>query len=174
MVTYLRNAGAPTVLFRERPPASQQFPDRRAMLSSNCALLTVDCELPFSPNSNHSRLPRAPFAKGSYAKTGGGSIIDVVMYLKYIGAPIVSFWESTTAIRPEPVPFSNFVFRVSHFGILLSLAPSRCRFSISFFEFRCSILLCYLAVHSLAPSVSCEGSLPRKHRKFFMERHFKP
>ncbi len=47
-------------------------------------------------------------------------------------------------------------------------------FPISFFEFRSSILLCYVAVHSLAPSVSCEGSHPRKHRKFFMERHLKP
>src|SRR5208283_771347 len=57
------HVGAPTILFRERTTARQQFPDRRAMLSSNCALLTVDCELLFSPKSNHSR---------TYAKQGGG------------------------------------------------------------------------------------------------------
>jgi len=38
----------------------------------------------------------------------------------------------------------------------------------------CRYLLCYAAVHSPAPSASCEGSHPRKHRKSFMERHFKP
>src|SRR5208337_1707086 len=49
--TLSTHVGAPTILFRERTTASQQFPDRRAMLSSNCALLTVDCELlsPLSP-----------------------------------------------------------------------------------------------------------------------------
>src|SRR5208337_2070160 len=40
------HVGAPTILFRERTTPSQQFLDRRAMLSSNCALLTVDCALP--------------------------------------------------------------------------------------------------------------------------------
>src|SRR5208283_2841454 len=38
--------GAPTISFRERTAACQQFPDRRAVCSSNFALLTVDCELP--------------------------------------------------------------------------------------------------------------------------------
>jgi len=70
------HVGAPTILFRERTTASQQFPDHRAMLSSNCALLTVDCELLFSPKSNHSRT-YARFTRKSnhsrtYAKQGGG------------------------------------------------------------------------------------------------------
>src|SRR5208337_2486888 len=70
------HVGAPTILFRERTTASQQFPDRRAMPSSNCALSTVGCELLFSPNSNHSRT-YAPVARKSnysrtYAKQGGG------------------------------------------------------------------------------------------------------
>src|SRR5208283_2537817 len=70
------HVGAPTILFRERTTARQQFPDRRAMLSSNCALLTVDCELLFSPNSNHSRtyarVARKSNYSRTYAKQGGG------------------------------------------------------------------------------------------------------
>ncbi len=70
------HVGAPTILFRERTTASQQFPDRRAMLSSNCALLTVDCELLFSPNSNHSRTYEPGSRKSNYSRTyakqGGG------------------------------------------------------------------------------------------------------
>jgi hypothetical protein len=69
------HVGAPTILFRQRTTASQQFPDRRAMLSSNWALLTVDCELLFSPNSNHSRTSERVARKSNYsrtyAKTGG-------------------------------------------------------------------------------------------------------
>jgi len=42
------HVGAPTFLSRERTTARQQFPDPRAMLSSDCGLLTVDCE-PLSP-----------------------------------------------------------------------------------------------------------------------------
>jgi hypothetical protein len=60
----------------------------------------------------------------------------------------------------EP-PFSNFVFRVSRFGTC-SRSPLATSHS--------PLLLCYVAVHSLAPSASCEGSHPRKHRKSFMER----
>ena len=70
------HVGAPTILFRERTTARQQFPDRRAMLSSNCALLTVDCELLFSPKSNHSRTYEPGSRKSNhsrtYAKQGGG------------------------------------------------------------------------------------------------------
>jgi len=70
------HVGAPTILFRERTTASQQFPDRRAMLSSNCVLLAVDCELLFSPNSNHSRTYEPPSRKSNYSRTyakqGGG------------------------------------------------------------------------------------------------------
>ena len=63
------HVGAPTILFRERTTASQQFPDRRAMLSSNCALLTLDCELLFSPNSNHSRTYARVARKSNYSRT---------------------------------------------------------------------------------------------------------
>ena len=55
-----------------------------------------------------------------------------------------------------------------------STIASQRLFPISFIEFGSSSLLCYVAVHSLAPSASCGGRHPRKHRKFFMERHFKP
>jgi hypothetical protein len=69
------HVGEPTILFREPLPASQQFPDRRAMLSSNCAPLTVDFEPLFSAKSNYSRTS-APFSAKSnhsrtYAKRGG-------------------------------------------------------------------------------------------------------
>src|SRR5208283_6216802 len=45
------NVGAPTILLRERTPARKQFPDRRALLFPNCALLTADSEPLFSPKS---------------------------------------------------------------------------------------------------------------------------
>jgi len=74
------HVGAPTILFRERTAASQQFQDRRAMLSSNCARLTAYCEPLFSPKSNHSRT-YAPFSRKSnhsrtYAKQGGGGRVS--------------------------------------------------------------------------------------------------
>ncbi len=39
------------------------------MLSSHCALLTVDCELLFSPNSNHSRTYAKLSRKSNYSRT---------------------------------------------------------------------------------------------------------
>ncbi len=85
------HVGTPTILFRERTTASQQFPNRRAMLSSNRALLTVDCELLFSPNSNHSRTYRSPSRKSNYSRTyarqGGGTYM--VTYLRKVGAPTI-------------------------------------------------------------------------------------
>jgi len=76
------HVGAPTFLLRERTTATQQIPDRRVLLFSNCALLTFDCELLSSPKSNHSR---------TYTKTGGvGSVIRMVTSLKYVGAPTFS------------------------------------------------------------------------------------
>src|SRR5208337_5095673 len=70
------NVGAPTILLRERTPASEQFPDRSALLFPNCAPLTADRELLFSPKSNYSRT-YAPFSRKSnysctYAKQGVG------------------------------------------------------------------------------------------------------
>ncbi len=70
------HVGAPTILFRERTTASQQFQDRHALLSSNCALLTAYCELLFSPKSNYSRTYEPGARKSNhsrtYAKQGGG------------------------------------------------------------------------------------------------------
>jgi len=78
------HVGAPTILFRERTTARQQFLDCRAMLSSNRALLTVDCELPFSlfsdlllatrhqplaTDSNHSSLSSATLLFSTLAQS---------------------------------------------------------------------------------------------------------
>ena len=80
--TLRTHVGAPTISFRGRTTASKQFPDRRALLFSSCALLTVDCELLFSPKSNHSRtyesLSRKSNDSRTYAKTGGvGGVLSV-------------------------------------------------------------------------------------------------
>jgi hypothetical protein len=69
------HVGAPTILLRERATPSQQSSGRRAMLSSNCALLTVGRELLFSPKSFVSPTS-APFSRKSnhsrtYAKDRG-------------------------------------------------------------------------------------------------------
>ena len=52
-----------------------QFPDRRALLFSHCALLTVAREPLFSPKSNYSRtyepLSRKSNYSRTYAKHGG-------------------------------------------------------------------------------------------------------
>ena len=70
------HVGAPTILLRERTTATMQFPDRRALLFSHCALLTVAREPLFSPKSNYSRtyepLSRKSNYSRTYAKHGGG------------------------------------------------------------------------------------------------------
>ncbi len=75
------HVGAPTILFRERTTASQQFQDRHALLSSNCALLTAYCELLFSPKSNYSRTYEPGARKSNYSRTyakqgGGGGYLN--------------------------------------------------------------------------------------------------
>jgi len=73
------HVGAPTILLRERTTASKQFPDRRALLFPNCALLTVDCELLFSPKSSYSCTYEPVSHKSNYSRTyakqgGGGRV----------------------------------------------------------------------------------------------------
>jgi len=74
--TLSTHVGAPTILLRERTTATKQFPDRRALLFSHCALLTVAREPLFSPKSNYSRTYEPLFCKSNhsrtYARQGGG------------------------------------------------------------------------------------------------------
>ncbi len=87
------HVGAPTILFRERTTASQQFQDRHAMLSSNCALLTAYCELLFflSPiiPALTSRAPVSSIIPALTQNRGVGWSTDMVTYLKYVGAPTI-------------------------------------------------------------------------------------
>src|SRR5208283_4635249 len=112
--TLSTHVGAPTILFRERTTASQQFPDRRAMLSSNCALLTVDCELLRSPNPNHSRTyepgSRKSFLSRTYAKQGGGGRYLSGNVPKNVGAPTFSLLHTSRRSggpRETPLHFTR-------------------------------------------------------------------
>jgi len=84
------HVGAPTFLYRERATTNQQIADRDAALSPNCQLLTVDCDLFFSPKSNHSRtstrLARKSNYSRTYAKTGGWGCLpqDVPAYNSFV------------------------------------------------------------------------------------------
>ncbi len=125
--TYAKTGGG-TFELSTGHPAKDAHPERAPR---------VEGSLRFSPNSNHSRTYESFSRKSNYsrryANTGGwGSVIFMVTYLKYVGAPTIPFWaRRERRRRPEGGPYKSKEQPASEGGPYTNFQPSTLNFEPS-------------------------------------------